>query len=48
MNNPEIYADNCDSFITFDRCPDCQKKGLTNRTGCRGGECIFCGFSNCS
>ena len=32
----------------FDRCPECHKKGLTHKTGCRGGECLFCGFSNCS
>jgi ribonucleoside-diphosphate reductase alpha chain len=49
-DNEEIYADNrdCESFINFERCPECHKKGLTHRTGCRGGECIFCGFTNCS
>jgi ribonucleoside-diphosphate reductase alpha chain len=45
--DPVIHADD-DSFIGFNRCPECQKKGLTYRSGCRGGECIFCGFSNCS
>lgn len=43
-----IYADDRDDFIGFERCPECQKKGLTHKTGCRGGECIFCGFTNCS
>jgi ribonucleoside-diphosphate reductase alpha chain len=46
--DPAIYADDRDSFIGFERCPECQKKGLTHKTGCRGGECIFCGFTNCS
>jgi hypothetical protein len=49
--NPAIYE--CDPpyapySTIFERCPECNKKGLTHTTGCRGGECIFCGFSNCS
>jgi len=46
--NPAIYADDRDDYINFERCPECNKKGLTHKTGCRGGECIFCGFTNCS
>jgi ribonucleoside-diphosphate reductase alpha chain len=30
------------------RCPECGKKGLNHTSGCRGGECVLCGFSNCS
>lgn len=49
--DPAIYE--CDPpfapYATiFERCPECNKKGLTHTTGCRGGECVFCGFSNCS
>jgi ribonucleoside-diphosphate reductase alpha chain len=32
----------------FERCPECGKKSLTHSTGCRGGECLACGFTNCS
>jgi ribonucleoside-diphosphate reductase alpha chain len=39
---------NHESDAAFNRCPECGKKGLTHKTGCRGGECILCGFSNCS
>jgi ribonucleoside-diphosphate reductase alpha chain len=40
--------DTCESFVNFESCPECHKEGLTHRTGCRGGECVFCGFTNCS
>ena len=33
---------------SFSRCPECGKKALTHTTGCRGGECLSCGFTNCS
>ena len=49
--HPEIYADDrysCEDKVLFQRCPECGKKGLNRRSGCRGGECMFCGFSNCS
>ena len=32
----------------FTRCPECGKKAITHSTGCRGGECLACGFTNCS
>ena len=38
----------CESETVFSRCPECGKKGLTHSTGCRGGECVICGFTNCS
>ena len=45
--DPAIYE--CDPpYGGMERCPECGKKGLNRRSGCRGGECMFCGFSNCS
>lgn len=31
----------------FETCPQCSRKTLRHDTGCRGGECTFCGFTNC-
>jgi len=45
--DPAIYECN-PPYGGMERCPECGKKGLTHTTGCRGGECVFCGFSNCS
>jgi len=44
--NPEDEV--CESETILSRCPECHKKGLTHNTGCRGGECLLCGFTNCS
>jgi hypothetical protein len=40
--------DVCEPDTVFSRCPECGKKGLTHSSGCRGGECVICGFTNCS
>jgi len=42
-----IYSTACEPE-QFERCPECGKKALTHSTGCRGGECLACGFTNCS
>lgn len=49
-HDPAIYADDRDSKDQplFYRCPECHKKGLTMTSGCRGGMCVLCGFTNCS
>ena len=38
----------CEPEALLKRCPECNKKGLTMTSGCRGGECVICGFTNCS
>jgi len=47
-----IYSYNPENAVCEDtllkRCPECGKKGLNHTSGCRGGECVLCGFSNCS
>jgi hypothetical protein len=47
--DPKEHEMACEpSDTVFSRCPECGKKGLTHSSGCRGGECVICGFTNCS
>jgi ribonucleoside-diphosphate reductase alpha chain len=48
FSNDRPLIDECESETGFSRCPECGKKALTHSTGCRGGECVACGFTNCS
>lgn len=34
-------------FANGDECPNCHRKTLRHDTGCRGGSCVACGYSNC-
>ena len=42
----DIYADEAVE-CELEECPECHRKSLRHDTGCRGGYCIICGFSNC-
>lgn len=42
----ETISTQCE-HIEMEKCPQCHRKTLRRDTGCRGGSCMACGFSNC-